>query len=72
VIQLVTAAMRSLGLEPRPKATGGGSDANVLNTRSVRMVQISTGMREVHTLNESIPVADMAAAARLLLACIAP
>jgi len=72
LIQLVTAAMRSLGLEPRPKATGGGSDANVLNTRGVRMVQISTGMREVHTLNESIPVADMAAAARLLLACIAP
>jgi len=69
LIELVSAAMRSLGLVPRYKVTGGGSDANVFNARGMRTVQISTGMREVHTTNENIAVADMAAAAELLLAC---
>lgn len=69
LVQLVSAAMRSLGVQPRYKVTGGGSDANVFNARGVRTAQISTGMRDVHTTNERIALADMAAAARLLLAC---
>ncbi|MGC9359816.1 MAG: M20/M25/M40 family metallo-hydrolase, partial [Anaerolineae bacterium] len=69
LVELVSAAMRSLGLMPRYKVTGGGSDANVFNARGLCTAQISTGMREVHTTNESIVVEDMAAAAALLLAC---
>ncbi|MGI6379538.1 MAG: M20/M25/M40 family metallo-hydrolase [Anaerolineae bacterium] len=70
LVQLVTAAMGSIGVEPRYVATGGGSDANILNARGMRMVQITTGMREVHTTNENIALEDMAGAARLLLACL--
>jgi tripeptide aminopeptidase len=69
LVELVGAAMRSLGQAPRYKVTGGGSDANVFNARGLRTAQISTGMSEVHTTSESIAVKDLVAAAALLLAC---
>ncbi|MHB9032152.1 MAG: M20/M25/M40 family metallo-hydrolase [Anaerolineae bacterium] len=69
VVQLVSRALRSLGIEPKLMPTGGGSDANILNAAGVAAVQVSTGMQNVHTLQEQIALADIAAAARVLLAC---
>ncbi|MHB1293713.1 MAG: M20/M25/M40 family metallo-hydrolase [Anaerolineae bacterium] len=69
VVKLVGDAMRSLGVTPLLKPTGGGSDANVFNAAGVQVVQISTGMAAVHTREEFIKVDDMLSAARIVLAC---
>ncbi|MCE5259008.1 MAG: M20/M25/M40 family metallo-hydrolase [Chloroflexi bacterium] len=69
IVQLVSRAMRSLGIEPKLMPTGGGSDANILNAEGIAAVQVSTGMQNVHTVQEKIALADIAAAARVLLAC---
>jgi tripeptide aminopeptidase len=39
--------------------TGGGSDANVFNSRGVRCVNLANGMTDVHTPDERIAVADL-------------
>jgi len=69
VVALVSQAMQDLGYTPMLVSTGGGSDANVLNHRGVSMVQISTGMQNVHTLQERIALADIASAVQALLRC---
>ncbi len=69
IVALVSNAMRTLGVEPRPRSTGGGSDANVFNVAGVQTVQISTGMEAVHTTKERIALDDMVLTAQILLAC---
>ena len=68
-VQLVSRAMRLLGIEPCLLPSGGGSDANILNNAGIHTVQISTGMQEVHTVQEQIALADIASAAQILAAC---
>jgi len=63
----IEAAARRLGLEPRPTASGGGSDANIFHRAGIESVPLSTGMADVHTKREHIAIADMVACARLLL-----
>ncbi len=70
VVQLVTGAMRRLGITPLLVPTGGGSDANVFNAGGVQTVQISTGMEAVHTCAEHIALADMIQAAKIVQACV--
>ncbi len=72
VVQLVSAAMRSLGIAPMLLPTGGGSDANVFNAEGVQTIQISTGMEHVHTCDERIAVVDMVQAAKIVEVCVRP
>mgnify|MGYP005849537541 CR=1 FL=1 len=65
--RLIEAAARRLGLEPRPTASGGGSDANIFHRAGIQSLPLSTGMADVHTKREHIAIADMVACARLLL-----
>jgi len=68
VVEQTSRAMRSLGVEPKLMPTGGGSDANILNAAGIATVQVSTGMQNVHTLQEQIALTDIAFAARVLVA----
>jgi tripeptide aminopeptidase len=70
VVQHVSRAMRSVGVEPMLLPTAGGSDANVFNQRGLPTVQISTGMMDVHACTEHIALRSMVTAARILLACL--
>jgi tripeptide aminopeptidase len=70
IFALVSAAMRSLNIEPRPIPTGGGSDANVFNAAGLATVQLSAGMAEVHTPQEHVALEDMVTAAKIILACV--
>lgn len=67
IVQIVTAAARSLGHEVALRNSGGGTDGNIYNAAGIACVVISTGMQEVHTPNEHIAIADMTAGAQLLL-----
>ncbi|MHB1354937.1 MAG: M20/M25/M40 family metallo-hydrolase [Anaerolineae bacterium] len=70
IVELVSRGMRSLDIEPLLMPTGGGSDANILNAAGIATVEISTGMSNVHTVHEQIALADISAAARVLVACV--
>jgi tripeptide aminopeptidase len=67
VVKQLVAACRAVGVESTLMATGGGSDANVFNAHGMQVVNLSTGVQKVHTVEEQISVADMVACAEIAL-----
>lgn len=67
IVRLVRAAGRSLGMEVKTLATGGGCDANVLNNKGLEVANFPTGMREIHTVKEWLALDDLYFSARLVL-----
>lgn len=67
VIQLAKRAAAGLGMSMECKTIGGGADANIFFGKGVVAGVLGTGMTDVHTLNESIKLADMESCTRLLL-----
>ena len=59
VVQRASAAIRRVGLTPSLRATGGGSDANIFNTKGVTACNLGTGYRGAHSLQESIEIAEL-------------
>lgn len=70
VVRHCIAAMKSLGLTPELVSTGGGSDCNVFNARGITAVDLSIGMTDVHTKEESIKISDLEMSACLIEALI--
>ena len=70
IVRLLGAGASRVGLVPRFIASGGGTDANVLNAAGLRVANISTGAAANHTPREHIAVADMVQCAAWLLACL--
>jgi len=58
-IASIKTAFKAIGLIPKTKRTGGGSDANNFNAKGLTTVNISTGMAKVHTTDEHIAIDDM-------------
>jgi tripeptide aminopeptidase len=67
VIRLLQLAAANLGRTLAIRAEGGGSDANIFNGHGIQTVIVATGMRNVHTVEESVSVADMVRTAELLV-----
>ena len=67
IVRLTERAAANLGKPFTTRATGGGSDANVLNGHGLQVANLACGMREIHTVNEWIDVKDMVATSELLL-----
>jgi tripeptide aminopeptidase len=63
-----TAAVSRAGLEPSLGVSGGGSDANTFNEKGIRCVNLAIGMTDIHTVNESIAVADLQKTAEIAVA----
>ena len=70
IVKLVHAAAKNLNLEVKTLATGGGCDANVLNQKGLVVANLSTGMREIHTVNEWLDLNDLHFSARIVLEII--
>jgi tripeptide aminopeptidase len=70
ILQLLRAAATKLGRTVESAGMGGGCDANILNQRGLVVVNLGTGMREIHTTKEWLKVSDMVAAAEVTLATI--
>lgn len=49
-------ALEALGIEPRPIATGGASDASVLVERGIPVVNVANGTERNHQPDESVTV----------------
>ncbi|HEX6972663.1 MAG TPA: M20/M25/M40 family metallo-hydrolase [Limnochordia bacterium] len=61
VVQRAAAAARAAGLDPRPVATGGGSDANVFNRplqgrRPIPTAVLCVGYQRIHSHEEWMPI----------------
>jgi tripeptide aminopeptidase len=67
IVQLVQRAAKNLGLELKTLAYGGGCDANVLNQKGLEVANLSTGMREIHTVNEWLDLKDLYLSAQVVL-----
>ncbi len=67
IVQLVHAAAKNLHLDVKVLATGGGCDANVLNQKGLVVANLSTGMREIHTVNEWLDLKDLNLSAQMVL-----
>ena len=59
MVRLSKAAVADLGLEPQIQASGGGSDANILNARGLPTVNLSAGMMQVHSPEEHVSLDDL-------------
>ncbi len=67
IVQLVRAAARNLGMELKTLATGGGCDANIFNKKGLEVANLSTGMREIHTVKEWLDLNDLYISAEMVL-----
>jgi tripeptide aminopeptidase len=67
VVVLAKEAASRLGREMKTKTSGGGSDGNIFFEHGIVVGILGTGMKDMHTLRESIRLDDMVKAAELLL-----
>ena len=67
IVQLVRAAANNLRVDIKTLATGGGCDANVLNQKGLEVANLSTGMREIHTVKEWLDLKDLNLSAQMVL-----
>ncbi len=67
IVRLVQEASARLDRSLVIKAAGGGSDANIFNSRGIDAVILGTGMCNVHTVDESVRVEDMVRVTELLV-----
>ncbi|MBE0503972.1 MAG: M20/M25/M40 family metallo-hydrolase [Desulfuromonadales bacterium] len=70
LVQGAVAAAHRLGRQLELLPGGGGSDANIFNALGIETVILATGMTDVHTVNESVALADMGGVAELLVEII--
>lgn len=52
-------AFSQCGITPAPTLSYGGSDANILNANGIEAVDVSTGMRDPHSWQESIRTEEL-------------
>lgn len=64
-------AAGQIGVPVSFKSTGGGSDANIFNSRGVPTVVLSCGYEKPHTTEERIPLEQLALLAQWVLAIAA-
>ncbi|MBI4497619.1 MAG: M20/M25/M40 family metallo-hydrolase [Chloroflexi bacterium] len=67
IVRLVLQAAATPGTTIETRATGGGCDANVYNGKGLRIANLGTGMRDIHTVKEAIDLQDMSRCARVVL-----
>ena len=67
IVRLVRDAAKNLNVAVKTLATGGGCDANVLNQKGLQVANLSTGMREIHTVKEWLDLKDLYLSAQMVL-----
>jgi len=70
VVTLAFKAAENLGRKLATKTSGGGADANIFFEKGIFTGVLGTGMRDMHTVRESVKLDDMVLTAELLLEII--
>ncbi len=64
-------ACKKVGLTPKTIGSGGGSDANVFNTKGIDCVNLAIGMEKVHTVHEQQSILQMNLASEICYQMVA-
>ncbi len=67
MVQMLMAAARAVGIEPRLEESGGGSDVNIFRTHGIDALVISVGFGDVHTTAEYQNIPELVKATEMLL-----
>lgn len=59
VYEEITTAIKNVGLKPTPKISLGGSDANSLNERGIKSINIGIGAQNPHSNEEFVFIEDL-------------
>ncbi|MDL1969088.1 MAG: M20/M25/M40 family metallo-hydrolase, partial [Deltaproteobacteria bacterium] len=70
VVALARKAAENLGRNMASKISGGGADANIFFEKGITVGVLGTGMRDMHTVRESVKLDDMVRTVELLLEII--
>ncbi len=70
VVQWVLAAARQMKATIRCESTGGGCDANVFNAHGLRIANLGTGMREIHTTGEYLLLEEFVQTGRVVFSML--
>jgi tripeptide aminopeptidase len=70
VVKNAIKAAENLGFNVVLKATGGGSDTNILNTYGIPTVNLGIGMVKPHTTDEQIAIEDLVNSAKYVVELI--
>jgi len=70
VVKLARRAAENLGRKMVAKTSGGGADANIFFEKGIMTGVLGTGMRDMHTVRESVGLDDMVRTTELLLEII--
>lgn len=70
VVQWVLEASRQLKTTVRCESTGGGCDANVFNSHGLRIANLGTGMREIHTTGEYLLLDEFSQTGRIVFSML--
>ena len=61
----IASAIKSLGLIPKTKYSGGGSDANIFREKGINSVVVGMADHNMHTLSEYVIISELVTAAKL-------
>lgn len=67
VYKEIMQVISNVGLEPKPKISLGGSDANSLNARGIQSINIGIGAQNPHSNDEFIYIEDLIKSAEIAL-----
>lgn len=67
VVTLAQRAAANLGRSIEPQMTGGGADANIFFDKGIVTGVLGTGMKDMHTVRESVALEDMVRMTELML-----
>ena len=70
LIKLTERALKRIRLKSEFAVSGGGSDTNIINRSGIKAVNLSVGMRNVHTTREYIPIVDLVNGTKFVLSII--
>lgn len=70
VVQRAKRAFDILGIQSKTVASGGGSDTNIFNCNGITAVNLASGERNPHTLQESMKIEDLYTVSKVVLALI--
>lgn len=66
IIKRATKAAKELNLKVKHVSSGGGSDANILNQKNIKTLNLGIGMQNAHTTDEFIFKKDLLNSAKLI------
>lgn len=70
IARIAAEAMARVGIKASFEVSGGGSDTNILNRAGISAINLSAGMRNVHSTKEYIMVRDLINGTRAVLSII--